>query len=267
MGLNEEEPFYDYDTQLRLGGDFKDLLAGDFVDDRGIVVPKRELEYINHGVNSSVWKWKRESITRAVKSFFDGSYRMALRPEAARTIRHLDLVNLPNIHSTIKRKSRFGQSFDGYIMDYLPEDKSASFLDMPSEKLIQSFDGMNQDAKTLADAHILMNDVRMGNVMVTRSDIGDGCAHVFDMDLYRYEPNMDSSDIYYKNDQQLSSMCLQKLQSDILTDPFIDERLKWQAIDYLAKRFDIYQHPAWSTNYKVEDIFSSSDTPRQFIKK
>ena len=43
-------------------------------------------------------------------------------------------------------------------MDYLPEDKSASFLDMPSEKLIQSFDGMNQDAKTLADAHILMND-------------------------------------------------------------------------------------------------------------
>ena len=37
-------------------------------------------------------------------------------------------------------------------------------------------------------AHILMNDVRMGNVMVTRSDIGDGCAHVFDMDLYRYEP-------------------------------------------------------------------------------
>lgn len=69
MGLNEEEPFYDYDTQLRLGGDFKDLLAGDFVDDRGIVVPKRELEYINHGVNSSVWKWKRESITRAVKSF------------------------------------------------------------------------------------------------------------------------------------------------------------------------------------------------------
>lgn len=267
MGLNGEEPFYDIDTQLRLGGDFKDLLAGDFVDDRGIVVPKRELKYINHGVNSSVWKWKRGIVTQAVKSFFDGSYRMALRPEAARTIRHLDLVNLPNIHSTIKRKSRFGQSFDGYIMDYLPEDKSASFLDMPSEKLIQSFDGMNQDAKTLADAHILMNDVRMGNVMVTRDDIGDGRAHVFDMDLYRYEPDMDSSDIYYKNDQQLSSMCLQKLQSEILVDPFIEDRERWQMIDLLAKEFDSYCHPAWSTNNKVENMFSNSDTPRQFVKK
>lgn len=267
MGLNGEEPFYDIDTQLRLGGNFKDLLAGDFVDDRGRVIPKRELEYINHGVNSSVWKWKRERVTQAVKSFFDGSYRMALRPESARTIRYLDLVNLPNIHSTIKRKSRFGQSFDGYIMDYLPEDKSATFLDMPSEKLIQSFDGMNQDAKTLADAHILMNDVRMGNVMVTRDDIGDGLAHVFDMDLYRYEPRMDSSDIYHENDKQLSSMCLQKLQSEILVDPFIADREKWKIIDQLAKKFDGYQHPAWSTNNKVENMFSNSDTPRQFIKK
>lgn len=264
MGLIEQEPFYDRNTQLRLGRGFRGTLHCDLVDEQGRVLELKDLSYVNHGCNSEVWKWEKDGKCEAVKLYFDQTLDFCMAPDVFQVIKNLDFVNMPNVYSVLRKSSKRENEVSGYSMDYLEEDLKGTFLDSSTTNLVSSFRLMEQDAKLLASNHVVMRDVSPDNVMITK---GEGIARLFDFDLFTVEDTVDSDYISNYHKERLFSLMYHKFQEELFMDSLMSLEEKEKSLQYLDSVFNQEIHPSISPSKMVSFTFANEETPRQYLKK
>lgn len=242
----------------------KNVLSFDFVGADGLVIPSNELKLLNYGANGSVWKWDDGFHTQAVKSFFDGRYRLSLPLDICLIMQKLNFINLPNIYSPLSRSNKSGDSYDAYLMEYFNELDGAKLTELPSHNLILSIEQIEEDSKNLAEHQIVMFDVKPGNSIVTQEDL---MLHFVDLDLYKKVSDKSYEELLGIQQKMIMSFLSMKFRKDIQSDDTFSIINKQRIVSFLRQYFSFSTNYTLSPREQVENLFSNVDNPKQYFKK
>lgn len=242
----------------------KRLLPFDFVDVNGLVISANELEFLSCGANGSVWKWDDGSHKQVVKSFFDNRYHLSLPFDTCLAIQNLNFVNLPNIYSPLRRSDKPSGSYDGYLMEYFDEDKSAKLSEIPSDNLILSIEQIEEDGKKLLEHQIIMFDVKPSNSIITRDDL---MLHLIDLDLYKTVSCKSYDELLFIQYKMIMAFLSMGFRKDISNDSSFSAMDKQKLISSIQQTFTFSTDYTLSPKEYVESLFSNMENSKQYFKK
>ena len=232
-----------------------------FLDD-GSCIDSNELTFLNHGYNADVWKWEHGGNVFAVKIFYGDCYGLSLHRDVASIFSKIHFYNFPNLYSTI-HNGRFSlHSMDGYVMEFLDEDKDLSLLDISSIQLSSSLEKLERDIRAFSSKQVMMNDVRKNNTMITC----DGMLHLFDYDMFYVDSDMDPKCVMLRNQHMVLWLVGNLLSSSILFDSSFSPDEKKQIDTFLKDFFSLRQNGKRLPSEVVKEFFLE-ETPRKTLKK
>lgn len=233
----------------------------DLEKEDGKIIYGRELSYLGRGGNATVWKYEQDGIKYAVKIFFEIGLSYSLRKEVYQKMKNLSLNNTLKALETLNvihyDESALRRRYYAYIMEYLEEKKNYSIVDMPTSMLLENTSFLELDAKMLAQSSIVMRDVKMENTVFNKAN---SMFYISDIDMF-----------------ELGQMSVPN--KELVTRNYIE--LQYVFYDFLAQYSSKYYHgiyndlfgrvffrdiPNKSITEKLESLFASYDTPKQFFK-
>lgn len=232
-----------------------------FLDD-GSCIHGDELEFVGHGYNANVWKWQHNGCDFAVKTFYPNCYGLALHHDVASIFSQLQFYNFPNLFSTVCYHSFSLHSIDGYVMDFLREEKDASLMDISSCNLYSSICYLEQDIRAFSSYQIMMNDIGKDNTMITR----DGMLHLFDYDMFYVDSDVNPKYVRLRNQHTVLWLIGNLFSSSLLFDLTFSTEEKKKLNDWLKKTFSLRQSGKRLPSEVIEEFFVE-DTPRASFKK
>lgn len=174
------------------------------------------------------------------------------------------MVNLP-LKNTLKAlecldvvgdSTTTRSGYYAYMMKYLDEKKGYSIVDMPTSKLLKNSSNMEQDAELLANNHIAMLDLKRENTIFNQDD---SYLYLSDIDMF-YQSWESFRDVSENNFKELDFTFYHFL-SNYSKEYFHD--IYHNLLKDIFFRNTLYKK---SPTEKLEYLFSSYDTPKQFFK-
>lgn len=232
----------------------------DLQKEDGNCILGKELSYLGRGTNSTVWKYEENDLKYAVKIFFDISYSCALPEGTYEEMKNLSLKNTIKALEILKVAKGNGDilsKYGAYLMTFLEESKDYSLMEMPVSKLLENTNSLESDARLLAQHKIVMHDTKKDNMIFNKMDF---MLYLCDIDMFYVSHNepknridannhMELQIAFYQILSQYSSTHYHAIYNEFLENLFFKDATHGKAI-----------------TDKLEYLFSSYDTPKQFFK-
>lgn len=237
----------------------------EFISENGFVIIRDELDYINNGRNSVIWKYMRDDYTYAFKTFVEERHKFALQYDVYKVMKQLPLQNIVKPLEIYKRKSNTREkTLDAYLMKYIDSSFDISILDFPIDLIIKSICGLEEDANQLSQNCIFMHDVGTKNTIVDN----EKKINIIDIDMYfinnSYKEGCENQ-ILKSNRWQIANMIKNLLVNCLKDDQrFNEEQIKTLRSN-LAKSLaiDIFENESLPS--RMSTIFKNCETPRQYF--
>lgn len=227
--------------------------------ENGDIIDGSDLSYLGRGENSTVWKYESGKERYAVKIFFDIAISCALTKDTYRSMVNLPLKNTLKaleVLDVVGNSTTIRSGYYAYMMKYLDEKKGYSIVNMSTSKLLENSSSMEQDAELLANNHVAMFDLKRENTIFNQDD---SYLYLSDVDMFcrSWESFRDVSEnnfnelnfIFYHFLSDYSKEYFHDRYHNLLKDIFLRNTLHKK-----------------SPTEKLEYLFSSYDTPKQFFK-
>lgn len=254
--VRESDKFFKYEKSLN----FIIKPSFNLEKENGEIIYGKELSYIGRGENSTVWKYKKGDNVYAIKIFFDIGFSCSLEDIVYESMKNIPLKKTLKAFETLKiinNKNDLVDRYGAYLMQYLEEIKGYSIVDMHTSKLLENIKMLEFDAMLLAKNEIVMKDLKIENAIFNRAD---SMLYIGDIDMYYKAYNEDIVDIMANNYMEEKFIIYQFLSrySSQYYNGIYNEMIE----DLFLKKDN--RKPCTK---KLEDLFSSYETPKQFFKE
>ncbi len=227
-----------------------------FITNKDRLIVGKDLVYLSGGCNAKVYKGDFADGTKAVKIFKKTNSCFNLNWQSYEAMKDLDLKRTLNPQETLYSPGYSEQErIEGYVMKFLDEDRKMDFLHFPSNKLLESFSLMEEDAILLGENLVRMNDVSSDNVICTKNK-----------EIWVSDPNffkLGQSDMVEGNKILVGRLCRDLMLNAIYDSGDFSEQEKIK----LREDLKVYFDPWRDKINKFVRMFENTDKPIEYFKK
>ena len=152
--------------------------------------------------------------------------------------------------------------FKGYTTFYVKDLGLLHYMSLPKELILDDFRLLKKDCLTLANSHVVVNDLTPNSYFVTN--------HSFNYGIYFYDPGrfirnyeLSVDDIYKENRTQVDFFIYHRVLSRYTTDVIGKQKYDYDKLEKFKKIYENY--PGELMDYIARDI--KEDNLGEYVKR